>query len=123
MKKKKRHTRQRKQSQRRMKKGSTGPKTIKQYRAKPQRFQELWDRVVGVVSKMRSEKTSLHGTSKEAGVSPRTVIRLGGSALHKGRNGRYLARASDQLLRMLVIPSRDGPRDCCAGIETSNPTW
>jgi len=105
MKQKERHRRQTRQSQRRGRRGNTSPKTTEQYRAKPKRFQELWDRVVGVVSKMRSEKTSLQRTSRQAGVSPRSVIRLGGSALRKGPNGRYVAKPSDRLLRVLVIPS------------------
>jgi hypothetical protein len=36
---------------------------------------------------------------------------LGGSALRKRANGQYKAKASDRLLRVLVIPTREGLRE------------
>jgi hypothetical protein len=86
-------------------------RTGKQYFAKPTRFQDLWDRVVSVISKLRSEGTSLKQTSREMRVSPRTVLRYGGSALRKGADGRYQAKKSDRLLRVLMLPGPDGPRE------------
>jgi hypothetical protein len=88
-----------------------GPRTLKQYVARPSRFRDLWDRVVAVVSKLRSHGTSLRQTSREVGVSPRTVIRYGGSALRKGSGGRYQAKKRDRLLRVLMVPSAEGPRE------------
>jgi hypothetical protein len=79
--------------------------------AKPSRFQELWDRVVSVISQLRSQGTSLQRTSQEVGVSPRTVLRYGGSALRKGTGGRYEAKSSDRLLRLLMVPTHEGPRE------------
>jgi hypothetical protein len=91
---------------------STGaPRTIKQYFEKPARFQNLWDRVVSVVSKMRSDGASLQRVSREFGISPETVRRWAGSALRKQANGRYKAKPSDSLLRILKIPSSSGTRD------------
>jgi hypothetical protein len=92
-------------------KKQTPPRTAKQYEEKPQRFQDVWDRVVAVISKLRSQGTSLQQTSKEVGVSPHTVVRWGGSALQKGPRGRYQAKKSDRLLRMLMIPTPEGPRE------------
>jgi hypothetical protein len=83
----------------------------KQYLAKPARFQNLWDRVVSVISQIRSQRTSLQQTSREMGISPRTVLRYGGSALKRGGNGRYQAKKTDRLLRMLMIPTPGGPRE------------
>ena len=57
---------------------------------------------------MRSEGTSLTQASREFGLDPRVVKNRAGSALRKSKNGRYVARPSDKLLRVLVIPSPDG---------------
>ncbi len=62
-----------------------------------------------MISKLRSQRTSLQQTSKEVGVSPKTVLRYGGSALRKGANGRYKTKKSDRLLRMLMVPTGQGP--------------
>jgi hypothetical protein len=98
------------QRQPRLTKKSTrgAPRTIQQYRAKSERFQDTWNRVTHVVSKMRAEGASLQVASREFALAPRTVIRWGGSALRKRSNGQYAAKASDHLLRVLVIPTREG---------------
>jgi hypothetical protein len=75
------------------------------------RFQDLWDRVIAAITKLRNQDTSLQQASREIGISPRTVIRLGGSALRKRKNGRYEAKKSDRLLRMLKAPSPAGPQE------------
>lgn len=84
------------------------PRTAKEYSAMPERSQDRWDRVAHVISKMRSENVSLSKASREYGVSPRTVARLGASALRKRPNGRYAAKSHDRLLRVLVIPTNKG---------------
>jgi hypothetical protein len=68
------------------------------------------ERALKVVAKMRAEKSSLKKAALEIGVKPETVKRWAGSALEK-RNGRFAAKNSDQLLRVLKIPSADGTRD------------
>jgi hypothetical protein len=95
----------------RARKKRVAPRTAKQYSANPQRFQDLWNRVVAVISKLRSQRTSLQQTSREVGVSPRTVIRYGGSALRKGTSGRYQVKKRDRLLRMLMVPTHQGPHE------------
>jgi hypothetical protein len=87
------------------------PRTATQYDSKPERFKNLWERVVGVISKMRSEKTSLQKASREAGISPHTVVRWGGTALQKRSNGRYSAKSNDRLLRVLMVPTPEGKRE------------
>lgn len=99
-----------KQPHPRMTKESTprAPRTIHEYRAKSERFQDTWNRVTHVISKMRADDVSLRQASREFGLTPRTVVRLAKPALRKGSSGRYAARANDYLLRVLVIPTTDG---------------
>jgi hypothetical protein len=54
------------------------------------------------------EGASLKSASAEYGIDPRTVIKLGKPALRKTSGGRYAAKASDDLLRVLVVPVHGG---------------
>ncbi len=87
------------------------PRTAEQYFAKSERFQDRWSRVTHVISKMRAEGVSLRQASREFEIDPRTVVRLGGPALRKRASGRYAAKASDRLLRVLRVPTREGLRE------------
>jgi hypothetical protein len=87
--------------------GQRVPKTLAQYHAKPERSQVAIDNLAHVITRMR-EGASLTRASAEYGVDRRTVIRLGGSALRKDKAGRYKAAASDNLLRVLVVPVHGG---------------
>jgi len=89
---------------------SAPPRTAKEYFSKPERFQDRWNRVVHAVSRMRAG-ASLRQASREYGLDPRTVLRLAGPALRKTRSGRWVARVTDRLLRILVIPTTDGLRE------------
>ena len=64
-----------------------------------------------VISKMRADGGSLAHVARDFGVDPRTVMRWGSSALTKSPNGRYTARKSDRLLRVLLVPTDDGTRE------------
>jgi hypothetical protein len=77
----------------------------------PVKFQDTWTRVTHVISKMRADHVSLSQASREFGLNPRVVIRLGGPGLRKQTNGRYAAKASDRLLRILAVPKRKGVRE------------
>lgn len=90
------------------KKKVTRPRTSKQYFALPDDLQDRWDRVVHVIAKMRADGTSLTQASRDFGLDPRVVRARAGSALRKTKNGRYVARSSDTLLRVLKIPSTLG---------------
>jgi hypothetical protein len=79
-------------------------RTSKQYFALPAAQQEKWDDSVHVVAKMRSGKISLTKAAREFGLSPKAVLARVGSALRKTKSGRYVARPSDKLLRVLGIP-------------------
>ena len=54
------------------------------------------------------EGVSLKSAAAEYGVDPRTVVKLGGSALRKTAGGRYAAKPSDNLLRVMVVPVHGG---------------
>jgi hypothetical protein len=89
----------------------TAPRTAAQYRALPEKSKDTLDRVLSVISKMRGENISLTKASQEVGINSQTVKRWAGSALEKRGNGRIATKASDQLLRILKVPTEDGTRD------------
>jgi hypothetical protein len=90
---------------------SIAPRTAEEFFAKPQAFQDRWTRATHVISKMRADGVSLRRASREFGLDPRVVVRLAGSALRKRANGRYATKASDRLLRVLVLPTSEGLRE------------
>jgi hypothetical protein len=57
---------------------------------------------------MRAERLSLYQASRSVGVSSSSVLRYGKSALRKLKNGRYAVKSSDQLLRVMRIPTPKG---------------
>jgi len=60
---------------------------------------------------MRDQGWSLSRAAREFGLAPRTVVRLARSGVRKGRNGRYVARPRDRLLRVLQVPDERGMRE------------
>lgn len=60
---------------------------------------------------MRADRVSLRTASREFGLDPRVVARLAKSALRKRKNGQYVARRSDKLLRILAVPTSHGKRE------------
>jgi hypothetical protein len=60
---------------------------------------------------MRREHLSLAQAARKVGVSPRTVVWESGSSLRRLPNGRYVARATDRLQRVVRMPTADGIRD------------
>jgi hypothetical protein len=87
------------------------PRTAEQYSAKSDRFQDNWNRVTHVIAKMRADGLSLRRAAREVGISPSTVLRWGKSALRKDKSGRFEAKKTDRLLRVLMVPASDGPRE------------
>ena len=82
------------------------PRTVEEFFAMPGSIQETWIGVANTVSKMRADGVSLPKASNEFEVAPRSVIRLGGSALRKLKNGQYTAKSHDRLLRVVVVISK-----------------
>lgn len=85
------------------------PTTARQYFSMLPEDQEIWDSVAHVISRMR-DRVSLPKASKEFGIGPNVVVRLGSSALRK-RNGRYVATKTDTLLRVLKILGAGGKKE------------
>jgi hypothetical protein len=86
----------------------TAPRTAKQYFAMSRESQDLWDRIVQVPARMRSGNISLPKAARELGVRPYVVRDLAGAAFRKLPSGRYAPKATDRLLRILIIPSKMG---------------
>jgi hypothetical protein len=60
---------------------------------------------------MRARNLSLLEGSREIGIDPALVLKLGRPALQKQSNGRYVARKVDRLLRVLSELTPEGRRD------------
>lgn len=84
------------------------PRTGEDFFARPEQFQDEWNRINHVISRMRADGVSLRQAAREFEISPRKVIRLAGSALRKRANGRYAARAQDTRLRVMVVLTPEG---------------
>jgi hypothetical protein len=87
------------------------PESFAEFLALSERAQDVWIRATHVISKMRAENVSLPVASRHFGLPPRTVVRLSKSALKKRANGRYSAKPTDKLLRVLVVPTSEGLRE------------
>jgi hypothetical protein len=87
------------------------PTTARQYFSRSKQFQEAWDSVGQVISKMRSGRISLRKASKEIGVDPSKVLKLGRLAIRKQKSGKYAARKTDRLLRILSVLTPEGRRE------------
>jgi hypothetical protein len=93
------------------KRQASAPRTAAQYQTLPEKSKDTLDRAYRVLSKLRNDKTSLKKASREVGISPVTAKRWVGSALKKSDSGRYVPKASDNLVRMLRVPDEGGMRD------------
>jgi hypothetical protein len=59
---------------------------------------------------MRSSDFSAWAAARATGISQKTLLRRGGSALHKLENGRYDAHPYDDLFRVVIVVSKSqGP--------------
>jgi hypothetical protein len=90
-------------------KQQSAPRTGTAFFTRPKAFQERWKRGLRAVSLMRNKKHSLRAASTESEVDPRFVRRWMSPALRRNAKGRYTAKPSDRLLRILRLPSAEGP--------------
>lgn len=58
---------------------------------------------------MRSDGLSLSQASRAAGTTSNAVRRYAGSALTQTAGGRFKVKASDRLVRPMLVPTPDGP--------------
>lgn len=86
------------------------PTTARQYFSLSPKNQEIWDSVGHFVSKVR-EGLTVSKAAKEFGLPSKTAIDLGRSALRKQKNGRYVAKKKDQLLRVVNVLTSDGRKE------------
>ncbi len=89
---------------------SRTPRTAKQYFSMSAEDQSTWDTVAHVISRMRTRRVSLPRASREFGIDPDVVKRFGRPALRKQKNGKFVARRSDKLFRLLTAVTEEGPR-------------
>jgi hypothetical protein len=87
--------------------GFVPPRTVEEFFALSERDQERWRNVGHAVTEVRTG-ASLSKASRKFDLNPREVRQLAPSALRKLRNGRWVAKAHDRLLRVLAIPTRKG---------------
>lgn len=83
------------------------PKTLAEFDKLPRRSQATFQNAAHVLTRMR-EGASLKSAATEYGVDPRSVVRIGKSGLRKTASGRYAAKGSDPLLRVLNVPVLGG---------------
>jgi hypothetical protein len=86
------------------------PLTARQYFLLSPKHQETWDSIGHVISKIRDGMT-LPKAAKEFGLPPKTAIGLGRTALRKQKNGRYVAKKEDQLLRVVNVLTAEGRKE------------
>ena len=95
--------------------GNRRPRNTKEFFAMSGQAQDRWTRVTNVITKMRKDGSSLPTAAREYGMTSRAVLSLAKPALRKRSNGRYEARNSDRLLRVMVIPTTDGLQEVAVG--------
>lgn len=86
------------------------PRTLAEFDKMPRRSRQAFENVTHAITRM-NEGSSLNAAADEFGVAPRTVVRLGKSALRKTKSGRYVAKPSDTLLRVFAVPVHGGQID------------
>jgi hypothetical protein len=86
------------------------PRTVEEFFAMSTHDQDLWKNVTQAVTEVRAG-ASLRRASQKFGLDPRMVQQRARPALRKLRNGRWAANNFDNLLRVLVIPTRKGLRE------------
>lgn len=79
------------------------PRTLAEFDKMPRRSRRAFENVTHAITRMR-EGASLYAAATEFGVAPRTVVTIGKAALRKTKSGRYVAKPSDNLLRVFVVP-------------------
>lgn len=92
------------------KKKSIALKTADDFFALPESLQELYLLDLELVRLVR-EGFSRTKAMKQLKLTRAQVDRFASSAFRKGKNGRYVAKAYDHLLRVVTVISEDGMRE------------
>jgi len=96
------------QKRRRSKNRFQAPKTAKEFFGLPQKLQDRWITITEVVTKVRAKRVSIRKASKELKINPRIVLQHARSAFRKSKNGRYVAKGHDRLLRVIRVLTPNG---------------
>src|SRR5712691_11528152 len=83
------------------------PQTVEEFFLMSELHQDLWKNIGQAVTELRAG-ASLRQASRKFHINPRMVQQVARPALRKLRNGRWAAKSHDRLLRVLVIPTRQG---------------
>jgi hypothetical protein len=86
------------------------PRTLEEFFAMPERDQEVWANVGQMVTEVRAG-ASRRQAARKFGLNPQMLPQAARQALRKLRNGRWVARPHDRLLRVLMIATRKGMRE------------
>jgi hypothetical protein len=73
--------------------------------------QDTYIRATHAVTDMRNQRLSSSAAARKYGLDRRTLMRWGGRALRKSKNGRYAAQPSDKLLRVLPVLEYGGKQE------------
>jgi len=87
------------------------PKTLEEFHAMSIKDQDKWIRATRAISGMRQQEVSLQQASRDVNLTPQFVRSMAGQALKKQKNGRFVARRTDRLLRVLLVPQENGLHD------------
>lgn len=83
------------------------PRNLAEFDKMPRRSRQAFENVTHAITRMR-EGASLKTAAMEFGVAPRSIVTIGKSALRKTKSGRYVAKPSDNLLRVLAVQLHGG---------------
>jgi hypothetical protein len=93
-----------------LKKKYVAPKTVKEFHLMPTQHLQIYLKVLTLIGLMR-EGSSLTAAMRKLGLKRAQVDGFGSSALRKQKNGRYVAKAYDHLLRVMRVVSNGGLRE------------
>src|ERR1039457_535367 len=90
--------------------GNRAPRSAEEFFAMPESDQDFWNDVGQIATEVRNGG-SLSKVARKYHRNPRQVLRAAPAAFRKLKNGRYAAKTSDRILRVLVMPTRKGLRE------------
>jgi hypothetical protein len=90
--------------------GNWAPRSAEEFFAMPESDRDFWNDLGQIATEVRSGG-SLSKVARTYHRNPRKVLRAAPAAFRKLKNGRYAAKTSDRILRVLVMPTRKGLRE------------
>lgn len=88
----------------------TPPNTTEEFFALPEHVRRSYEGVANLATRVRAGVSRTRGM-RELGLTRSQVDRYGRGAFQKLKNGRYVAKAYDHLLRVVMVVSNDGLRE------------